>query len=431
MDARANQRLSLIGNARSIQRFHSIRTGQDFANEASCSAVKILLINDYAAPSGGAERATFHLRESLRKEGHDARIFASTARDPMMAGFADYECVGTMSRWRTMLQAANPFAFRKLRQVLAEFRPDVVHVRMFLTQLSPLILPLLKQFPALYHVVWYRPVCPLGTKLLPDGSICQTPPGPVCYRGGCLPLRDYVPLMLQMNLWRRWRSAFRVIVANSEAVRQQLVRAGITPVHVISNAAPSHMMRPPLSSPPMAVFAGRLVREKGVDVLLEAFAKIITQVPDAQLLVAGHGPEGAALTSMVGALGLNSNVTMFGHLAPGILEQYSAKAWVQVVPSRWAEPFGLVAVEAMMRGTAVIGSAAGGLMEIIRHGETGFLVPPGDPESLAKALLEVFSNRALAEQLGRAGRQVAVANFDEQRMVGRFVELYHSLVRQR
>ena len=152
--------------------------------------MKILLVNDYGTLTGGAEVQMALLRDELRKRGHEARLFTSSARPSIGESYADYECVGTTSRFRTLLQTLNPWAYWQLRRVIAEFHPDVIHVKMFLTQLSPLILPLLRNVPSLYHVVWYRPICPLGTKMLPDGTTCQVTAGAICYHNRCLPLRD-------------------------------------------------------------------------------------------------------------------------------------------------------------------------------------------------------------------------------------------------
>lgn len=109
--------------------------------------MKILLVNDYSTPTGGAEIRMLGVRDGLRERGHDARLFAGSAQ-PTTGNAADYECFGTLSRFRSLLQTANPFAYVELKRVLAEFRPDVVHVRIFLTQLSPLILPLLRNIPS-------------------------------------------------------------------------------------------------------------------------------------------------------------------------------------------------------------------------------------------------------------------------------------------
>lgn len=391
--------------------------------------MRILLIHDYAELMGGAEVGALTLRNGLRLRGHDARLFAArTQPDDEADSVADYTCLGTTNRFRTLLQTANPWAYWKLRHVLADFKPDIVHVRMFLTQLSPLILPLLKMIPSIYHVVWYRPICPRGNKLLPSGVACQTNAGAACYRNQCLPLRDWLPLMIQMRLWSQWGSVFDRVVANSNAVKHQLVAAGIEPIEMIWNGVPVQPARPPLTSTPTIAVAARLEPEKGVDVLLHAVAKIQNRIPTTQLLIAGDGSQRKALQTLADDLGITAKLRMFGQVSREQVEQHFAGAWVQVVPSRWAEPFGFVAPEAMMRGTAVIASRSGGLAEIVQDGTTGFLVPPGDADALANALVTILDNRSLAEQLGSSGRQRALKSFSEPVWISHFIDLYRSLL---
>jgi glycosyltransferase involved in cell wall biosynthesis len=373
--------------------------------------VKILLVSDYGTLTGGAEGSLDVLRTGLRARGHDARLLTSSARAAGQSSIADWECFGTTSRFRALVQTANPLAPARLRAVLGEFRPDVVHVKLFLTQLSPLILPALRNVPSIYHAVWYRSVCPTGTKLLPDGRRCVDPAGTVCLRNSCVPARDWGPLMVQMRLWRHWRGCFDAVVANSEATRAELERAGIAPVEVVYNGLPPRPQRPPLADPPTVAFAGRLVREKGVDVLLRAFTAVVERLPEAQLLVAGEGAELARLRRLAGELRIESRVRFLGKLAPDELDRRLAPAWVQAVPSVWAEPFGNVAVEALQRGTAVVASNAGGLAEIVRPGETGLLVPPRDVNALGAALLELLGDRERADALGQRGREDAAARF--------------------
>ena len=145
------------------------------------------------------------------------------------------------------------------------------------------------------------------------------------------------------------------------------------------------------------------------------------------LLLAGDGPQRDAIASLIAELGLSQNVSVLGFLSHPEMELQFATGWVQVVPSRWAEPFGNVSTEAMMRGSAVIASNSGGLVEIVRHGETGFLVPLGEIDALESALLRLLQNRELAEQMGRAGREVAIAQFSLETFVDKFVELYQTL----
>jgi len=389
--------------------------------------MRVLLVSDYATPTGGAELMMLALRQALRQRGHDARLLASSARPLNMPSQADYECFGISSPIRGLTQVANLSAYWHLKRILAEFRPDVVHVRLFLSQLSPLILPLLVDVPAIYHVAWYRCICPIGTKMLPNRASCQEPAGTACLRNGCFPAYAWPSAMFQLKLWRHWSHVFNAFVANSDATKRRLEAEGIHPIQVIWNGVPVRPLGAELSPKPTAVFAGRLVFEKGANDLVEVFADVRSRIPDATLLIAGEGPERPRLISEIARLGLESSVTMLGHISRQELEQRFAGAWVQVVPSRWEEPFGLTAAESMMRGTAVIASNTGGLAEFVRHNETGILVPPQDPRALAEALGSVLGKPELARHLGLEGRAFALQHLTMDTFVDRFVELYELL----
>ncbi|MEO0533203.1 MAG: glycosyltransferase family 4 protein [Cyanobacteria bacterium P01_A01_bin.123] len=389
--------------------------------------MKVLLVNDYATPTGGAELIMLALRQQLRVLGHDVRLFASSARPLNKRSEADYECLGTTSRFRTLLQSNNPWASQKLAEVLADFKPDIVHVRIFLTQLSPSILPLLVNIPTIYHVAWYRPICPLGTKRLPTGESCHYSVGAECYKKGCLPIHDWLPLMFQMRRWDAWKHAFNLVVANSHFVKVQLVGQGVDATEVIWNGIPYQPICLELSPAPTAVFAGRLVIEKGVDVLIKAFNLVTDAVPHAKLLIAGAGSERKNLVGLVSDLKLQNSVTFLGHLSRKDMEEKFKEAWVQVVPSQWQEPFGIVAAEAMMRGKAVISSNLGGLTEIVRPGETGLLFTHNNIQELASSITSILSDRAVARSMGEAGRKIALADFSEESFVQKFLNLYRKV----
>jgi glycosyltransferase involved in cell wall biosynthesis len=389
--------------------------------------MRILLATDYATPTGGAELMVLALRDLLRRRGHDARLFASSARPMGAPGQADYECFGIASELRGFIQVANPSAYLSLNRVLRDFRPEVVHVRLLLGQLSPLILPLLENVPAIFHVAWYRSICPIGTKMLPDFTSCRETAGLACLRNRCLPLYAWPFLMTQLKLWRRWCGAFNLVVANSHATKRRLEAEGMRTSEVIWNGVPVTAARRPLNYPPTIAFAGRLVPEKGADVLIEAFARVAAQMPKARLLIAGDGPERPRIVSKIEQLGLSGAVTLLGHLSRQRLEEHFAEAWVQVVPSRWEEPFGIVAAEAMMRGTAVIASNTGGLAELIRDGETGVLIPPSDPVGLSDALLSLLGDPERADRIGASGREFAMRYLTEDGFADHFVRLYESL----
>jgi len=390
--------------------------------------VRVLLINDYGGAYAGAETLTLGLRAALRERGHEACLLASRARLLPGENLADYRCAGTTSRFQPLFEAWNPSAARAVRRAIAELRPDVVHVSMFLWQLSPTILRHLRAVPAVYHVMTYKPVCPLGTKVLPDGSPCRHAAGRVCRSGGCQAWPSWLARSGQQLLWRRWQGAFDRIVPVSESVASQLRAAGIAVQPPVRPGVAARAPRPPLSDPPLVAFAGRLAREKGVDTLLRAMPAVLTGVPDARLFVAGDGPEGARLHGLAARLGIEEQVRFLGHLPARELDAALSPAWVQVVPSLWHEPFGLVAPEAMMRGTAVVGTAAGGLLESVVDGRTGLLVPPGDSGALAAALVRILASRETAESMGAAGRRRAIERFGESAFVDAFLEIYAELL---
>jgi glycosyltransferase involved in cell wall biosynthesis len=386
--------------------------------------VRILLVNDYAPPVGGAEVQTLALRDALRRRGHDVRLFASTAE----AGGTqpDYACFGTTSSLRTIVQTGNPAAYLALRRALEAFRPDVVHVRIFLTQISPLILPLLRNVPSIYHAAWYRAVCPIGTKLLPDRTECRVRAGVVCRRNGCLPSHDWAALMAQRALVRRWLGAFDRVLAIGEGVEHHLRADGIESV-LFPNAVPDRPARPPLDGPPLLAYAGRMSREKGVDVLLRAFAIARGRIPEARLVLAGDGSERPRLEALARDLGLAGSASFVGKLAPEQVDPTFAAAWAQAMPSIWREPFGNAAGEALMRGVTLVVSETAGVARLIDDPEAAVLVPPGDVAALGDALVRVLGDRGTAERIGARGRSFALKQLSYPAYVDRLVDLYAEL----
>jgi glycosyltransferase involved in cell wall biosynthesis len=391
-------------------------------------SLRILIVHDYGTLHGGAEVMSVSLRDGLRRMGHSSRLFTSSARRFDLPIVSDDCCFGTTGQLRRVLQVWNPLATRALANVLHHFRPDVVHLRMFMTQLSPAILRTLRGVPTLLHVVNHDVVCPITTKVLPDGSPCSYQAGVACWKAGCVSTPGLARIFAQRALLRRFRPAIDHVIANSRATAEELEEDGIPVDAVVWNGVSPAPARPDLQDPP-TVFAGnRLVPEKGMDVLLEAFATALATVPTARLQIAGDGPARADLTQLGNSLGIGDRVEFLGHLPQPEMESIAARAWVQAVPSRWAEPFGLAAAEALMRGTAVIASNTGGLGELIEDGVTGIQVPPGSVADLRDALVALLGDRARADAIGMRGRRFALAELTEQRMLERFVDLYHRLL---
>ncbi len=393
--------------------------------------MKILLINDFATTSGGAEIAVLTLKDELEKRGHEVKLFASSAKTDGQTLQADVNCFGTLSPWRTYLQTANFSAYFKLKKLLTDWQPDIVHVSLFLTQLSPLILPLLKDYPTLWHLHWYRGICPIGTKRLPSGKNCDADYGIVCLSEGCLPLHQWLPLMWQMKYLEKHKGVFRRIVANSNFVKSAFENAGYENIDVVWCGTNDIQVVEfvEFNAKPKIVFAGRLVKEKGVDLLLRAFAKVLRKCPDAILKIAGDGIERKNFETLSRDLNIESQVEFLGHLSRTELENNFADAWTQVVPSIWNEPFGLTVIEGMKRGTPVIATKVGGITELITHQETGFLIDANEGE-LVNAILHIIEQEDLRLEIQKNAGDFVQKSFSVEQYTDKFLKIYAEMRNQ-
>jgi glycosyltransferase involved in cell wall biosynthesis len=166
---------------------------------------------------------------------------------------------------------------------------------------------------------------------------------------------------------------------------------------------------------PVIALIGRVVTaQKGQDLMIRAMPELLRHCPDASLLIVGDGPDRAALETLTGSLGVATAVRFLGWRDD--IRGFLAASNVVAVPSVIEEAFGLTALEGMAAGRPVITFASGGLPELVRHGETGFLVPKGDVAGLGSAILRLLTDATLCHALGAAGRRVAATFTTEARV---------------
>ena len=185
----------------------------------------------------------------------------------------------------------------------------------------------------------------------------------------------------------------------------------------IANGVHANLAPHGRSSPPYVFAVGRLVPQKGFDVLLRALAR--TRLPH-RLLLAGEGPERPALERLCQELGLSKRVTFLGRQSHDQVLERCASAAAFVLPSRH-EPQGIVVLEAMSVGTPVLAAAVGGVPETVQHGVNGFLFPNGDEAALAALIEQVLG--AEPDQTTVEGLRVAEAH-SWPRVTARYLELY-------
>jgi glycosyltransferase involved in cell wall biosynthesis len=168
---------------------------------------------------------------------------------------------------------------------------------------------------------------------------------------------------------------------------------------------------------PIIACTCRATAEKGVDHLLRAFDRLGQGV----LVYAGDGPAFASLQALRDSLPSRERIRLLGYRADR--EVLLDASDICVVPSVWDEAFGLAALEGMARAKPVVASAVGGIPEIIRHGVTGLLVPPGDDARLAAAIASLLADRAAAARIGSYARDEVEKHFTPESQLSRLTEL--------
>lgn len=165
---------------------------------------------------------------------------------------------------------------------------------------------------------------------------------------------------------------------------------------------------PPYAHPrPYMLAIGRHVRQKGFDLMLRAFNQIFRSgFTDHDLVIAGGGPERDALECLAGLLGIQDHVRFVGSVDRAAAARLFAGCSFFVLPSR-LEPLGIVNLEAMAAGKAILATRVGGVPEIVTHERNGLLVEPENVEALADGMIRMISDRDLRSRLGLAGREQA------------------------
>jgi glycosyltransferase involved in cell wall biosynthesis len=239
-----------------------------------------------------------------------------------------------------------------------------------------------------------------------------------------------LPLTLERLMEREIARAGTPIIAVSRWIADGMVKLGADPrrLRVIPNGVDSGVF--PYRGgdgrqPDEILFVGRLDYEKGVDVLLRAMARLGSE-PAVCLRIVGEGEQAGRLRELMRDLGLGGRVEFCGRLYGADLVAAYHRAAVCVLPSR-AEPFGLVMLEAMACGTPFIGSAAGGIAEVVRSEQTGLLVPPGDPDALAAAIARLLGDRQLARRLAEQARCMVEREYPWREIAARTRGVYDEL----
>ncbi len=388
--------------------------------------MKVLLVhNRYrsASPSG-EDNVVDQEAEALACNGHSVERFERFSDEIAHRSLGARALVPAQVLWSDEVR-------RSLRQVLQDFRPDVVHVHNTFPLLSPSVLYACRseRVPVVATMHHYRLVCPSGD-LFRDGGVCHDCVGQLplpairhgCYRSSVLAT---LPLAAGAVAHRRaWRSMVSAYVFLSAAQRDLVARDGLPPDRLF--VKPNFVLPSPVRQRQAAnvvVYAGRLTESKGVHTLMDAWDRHRSHSPGSRLrlVMAGGGPLQERVSAWAAAL---PSVEWAGMLSRGACSSLLARARAAIVPSLWEETFGLVVVEAMAVGVPSVASDRGSFPELIEDGVDGVLVEPGSASALATVLQDIETRPERYKELGRSAQQKYAQRFSPKRNVEQLADIY-------
>lgn len=368
---------------------------------------------------GGGEWSTKYIAEALAALGENVTVVAGSKedKDEIINGVKILRRKNLHGLWEKPLfeeQKSETIA-KELENIIPK-DADLVHAHDFRSALALSKLPRKNKFVTIRD---YAPICGTTNNMWYDGRSCDG----CSWNNVLFKCHRVKEASLPRKPFRVWQYKYNLSFRNSvyeslekhiyisEALKNRISSRLKIPVSsvVIPNPVGDGWLAPVKESGknPLIIYAGTVEKYKGIEVLNDAFKKVLEKIPNAHLKIIG-GKE---------------------KKDQSYVRQRFDEAWVVVQPSLWEEPFGRTVIEGMARGRAVVASNIGGLKEIVTE-NCGKLVPPGNPEKLAESLLEILTDSEKRKAMGEAGRKRVEENYSGKIVGQKYLEFYKTKLNQ-
>lgn len=345
--------------------------------------MRIIVVHNAYQRAGGEDAVVRAELELLGSAGHDVL--------PLIV--SNHSISGLGSKMRTMLLTpANPFSGRWIARNIREFGADLVHVHNFFPLLSPQVheSAAATGTAVVQTLHNFRLHC-AGALYMRDGATCEDCLGRVglaavrhrCYRGSAVGSAAVVAMQQLARARNTWFRSVDAFIALTQFAAAKLAQGGLPAERIVVKPNFADLPAPQPARRSGLLYVGRLSREKGADVLVEAARAL----PEQQVTVLGTGPEEEALRSAA-----PPNVHFAGLVGPEEVARQMAQASLLIIPSRCYEGFPLTLVEAAAAGLPAVVSRIGSLAEIVVEGVNGFHFRTGDDTDLARVVRSLLQD---------------------------------------
>lgn len=392
--------------------------------------MKILFAHQYFGAFGGAETNIHITATELQKRGHTLALLYATETG---RGQDSWE-----RTFPNRFQIPADDASDAVNSVVESFNPDIIYLHVF-PNLEVIESLLASTAPVVRMVHDHSLYCLRSYKYNPlTRATCHRAASAFCAfpcmaslarnRGSLLPIKwaGFAAHRRELQLSKQCEQ----FIVYSEYSKTELVRNGFDPNRIQIHVPIRCWDNGPVASfsnRNLILFAGQIIRGKGVDLLLKALAKV--RVPF-ECIILGDGNNRPHCQRLCARLNLADRVQFRGFVPPEELQEYYLDASVFAVPSVWPEPFGMVGPEAMRYGLPVVAFNSGGINEWLTDGENGFLAPWKDTDSFAQRIEELLRNKTLARQMGRNGLERVNRVYPAERQVNMLERLFLALGRK-
>jgi glycosyltransferase involved in cell wall biosynthesis len=405
------------------------------------NSLKILLVNTRHFYGGGDSTYTFNLAELLTSHGHEIAFFAMEDNrnlpDPNADLFVSPIEFRELNQHKTLANGVKVLtrtiysteARRKFAVLLDRFSPDIIHLQNYFLHITPSILFEARQrgLPVVWTLHDYGLACPNAHFLIDrTGQICEACRGGRFYQAifkrckkDSLLASSMAAFVAYCNRWMRVYNKADAFLTPSRFLKTKLVENGFdeNQIHHLPLFLLQKNFQEEERDQGYLLFLGRLETIKGINILIEAAGR----AKDVPVKIAGSVDE--SLASRLLKI-LSKNVEYVGLKNGQELIDLIHNSLAVILPSIWYEnqPFSIL--EAFASGKPVIASDLGGMTELVKPGERGLLVKPGNPDELAEAMRWALSNRILMKEMGRNARRYALDNHSPERHYQSLMKIY-------
>jgi len=404
---------------------------------------KILQANNYHFNKGGSDRYFLDLVSSLKKRGCDVNTFSTFHENNVHLDWmldSNHKVLNT-SKFTSLGQIKSFFynqgIYDSLMSSLGQSNYDVAHLHIIYGQLSSSIFSALRKngVPIVQSLHDLKLICPAQISTM-DSKICnRCSVGKYmngilnkCRKGSYLNsllavAENYTSLIFgQLN-------DVDMFIAMSNFQRTLLVSRGVPKekIQVIHHGIECEGEPQLKEFEKIILYAGRVERDKGIEVLIRAFTKL--GLSSWTLRVAGSGSDIESMRSLAINLGIESQVQWLGLLSNHQLDKEYKDCAIFVNPSMLLETFGLTLIEAMRFGKAIIASRIGAFIEVVEEGVSGILFEPGNVDELCNHLTLLIEDNVRREELGAEGFLRVKKYFSREKHINKLLNLYNEVIR--